>query len=45
MTLLPAPKNMFYNKNAISSIIRTKMVLDPTIPDWLTVPEGRKEAM
>ena len=32
-------------RNAISSIIRTKMVLDPTIPDWLTVPEGRKEAM
>ena len=21
------------------------MVLDPTIPDWPTVPEGRKEAM
>jgi hypothetical protein len=20
------------------------MVLDPTIPDWLTVPEGKKEA-
>ena len=32
-------------RNAIGSIIRTKMVLDPTIPDWPTVPEGRKEAM
>ena len=32
-------------QNAIGSIIRTKMVLDPTIPDWPTVPEGRKEAM
>jgi len=32
-------------RNAIGSIIRTKMVLDPTIPDWLTVPEGTKEAM
>jgi hypothetical protein len=21
------------------------MVLDPTIPDWLTVPEGKKEVM
>ena len=31
--------------NTIGSIIRTKMVLDPTIPDWLTVPEGKKEAM
>ena len=45
MTLLPAPKNRFYNNNTISSIIRTKMVLDPTIPDWPTVPDGRKEAM
>ena len=32
-------------RNAIGSIIRTKMVLDPTILDWPTVPEGRKEAM
>ena len=32
-------------RNAIGSIIRTKMVLDPTIPDWPIVPEGRKEAM
>ena len=32
-------------RNAIGSIIRTKMVLDPTIPDWPTVPEGRKEVM
>ena len=32
-------------QSAIGSIIRTKMVLDPTIPDWPTVPEGRKEAM
>jgi hypothetical protein len=31
--------------NAIGSIIRIKMVFDPTIPDWLTVPEGKKEAM
>jgi hypothetical protein len=28
-----------------TAIIRTKMVLDPAIPDWLTVPEGKKEAM
>ena len=32
-------------RNAISSIIRTKMVLDPTIPDWPIVPKERKEAM
>ena len=32
-------------RNAIGSIIRTKMVLDLMIPDWPTVPEGRKEAM
>jgi hypothetical protein len=32
-------------RNTIGSIIRTKMVLDPTIPDWLTIPEGKKEAM
>ena len=32
-------------RNVIGSIIRTKMVLDPTIPDWPTVLEGRKEAM
>jgi hypothetical protein len=32
-------------QNAIGAIIRTKMVLDPTIPDWLTVPKGKKEAM
>jgi hypothetical protein len=32
-------------RNTIDSIIRTKMVLDLTIPDWLTVPEGKKEAM
>ena len=32
-------------RNAISSIIRTKMVLDPTIPDWPIVPDGRNEAM
>ena len=32
-------------RNAIGSIIRKKMVLNPTIPDWLIVPEGRKEAM
>jgi len=31
--------------NAIGAIIRTKMVLDPTIPSWPLVPEGRKEAM
>ena len=31
--------------NAIGAIIRTKMVLDPTIPNWSLVPEGRKEAM
>jgi hypothetical protein len=32
-------------RNAIGSIIRIKIVLDPMIPDWLTVPEGKKEAM
>jgi hypothetical protein len=32
-------------RNAIGSLNRTRMVLDPTIPDWLTVPEGKKEAM
>ena len=32
-------------RNAIGSIIRTNMILDPTIPDWPIVPEGRKEAM
>jgi len=32
-------------RNAIISIIRIKMVLDPTIPDWPNVLEGRKEAM
>ena len=32
-------------RNAIGSIIRTKMVLDPTISDWVIVPKGRKEAM
>ena len=32
-------------RNAIGSIIRTKMVLDPMIPDWPTVAEDRKEAM
>jgi len=32
-------------RNAISNIIRTKMVLDPTIPSWPLVPKGRKEAM
>ena len=32
-------------QNAIGAIIRTKMVLDPTIPSWPLVPEGRKEAM
>ena len=30
-------------RNAIGAIIRTKMVLDPTIPSWPLVPEGRKE--
>ena len=32
-------------RNAIGAIISTKMVLDPTIPSWPLVPEGRKEAM
>ena len=32
-------------RNAIGAIIRTKMVLDPTIPSWPLVSEGRKEAM
>jgi hypothetical protein len=34
---------MFWN--AIGSIIRTKVVVDPTIPDWMKIPEGKKEAM
>ena len=32
-------------RNTIGAIIRTKMVLDPTIPSWPLVPEGRKQAM
>uniref|UniRef100_K3ZEJ1 DUF8039 domain-containing protein n=1 Tax=Setaria italica TaxID=4555 RepID=K3ZEJ1_SETIT len=32
-------------RNAIGAIIRTKEILDPSISDWLLVPEGRKEAM
>ena len=32
-------------RNAIGSIIRIKVVLDPTIPNWMLVPEGKKEAM
>jgi hypothetical protein len=39
------PKVCAKFRNAISSMIRIKIVLDPTIPDWLTVPEGKKEAM
>jgi hypothetical protein len=31
--------------NAIGPLIRTKLDLDPTIPSWPLVPEGRKEAM
>jgi len=31
--------------NAIDAIIRTKVVLDPMIPNWTLVPEGKKEAM
>jgi hypothetical protein len=31
--------------NSIGVITRTKMVLDPMIPDWLMVPEVKKEAM
>ena len=32
-------------RNAIGAIIRTKMVLDPTIANWALVPVGKKEAM
>jgi hypothetical protein len=39
------PKVCAKFRNTIGSIIRIKMVLDPTIPDWLTIPEGKKEAM
>jgi len=39
------PEDCTKFRNAIGAIIWTKMVLDPTIPDWPTVPEGRKEAM
>ena len=31
--------------NAIEAIIRTKVVVDPTIEKWTLVPEGGKEAM
>ena len=31
--------------NAIRAIIRTKVFVDPTIPKWTLVPEGRKETM
>ena len=31
-------------RNAIGAIIRTKMVLDPTIASWPLVPEGRKRS-
>jgi hypothetical protein len=36
------PKVCAKFRNAIGAIIRTKMVLDPTIPNWLTVPKGKK---
>jgi hypothetical protein len=39
------PKVSTKFQNIIGSIIRTKMVLDPTNLDWLTVPEEKKEAM
>jgi len=32
-------------RNAIGAIIRTKMVLDPTIANWALFPAGKKEAM
>jgi hypothetical protein len=32
-------------QNTIGAIIRIKMVLDPTIPNWPLVPEGRKKVM
>ena len=32
-------------RNTIGAIIRTNMVLDPTIPNWTLVPAGKKEAM
>uniref|UniRef100_K3Y197 Uncharacterized protein n=1 Tax=Setaria italica TaxID=4555 RepID=K3Y197_SETIT len=32
-------------RNAIGAIIRTKEILDPSISNWLLVPERRKEAM
>ena len=31
--------------NAIRAIIRTKVFVDPTIPKWTLVPEGKKETM
>ena len=31
--------------NAIGAIIRTKVVVDPTIEKWTLVPEGKKETM
>ena len=30
-------------RNAIGAIIRTKLVLDPMIPNWTLVPNGKKE--
>ena len=32
-------------RNAIGAIIRTKVVVDPTIEKWTLVPEGKKETM
>jgi len=39
------PENVPKFRNAIGAIIRTKVVLDPTIPNWTRVPKGKKEAM
>nr|TKV93837.1 hypothetical protein SEVIR_9G255400v2 [Setaria viridis] len=43
----PIEPPMVHSKfwNAIGAILRTKEILDPSISDWLLVPEGRKEAM
>ena len=32
-------------RNSIRSIIKTKVVVDPTIEKWTLVPEGKKETM
>jgi len=39
------PQTVAKFHNAIGAIIRTKVVVDPTIEKWTLVPEGEKETM